>query len=83
MVEVLRGDSATRKRAVLLIILGAFTGTVLIIGFEHYRTPLRNWLLSEPGELAHRVKLLFLLSSALLSAPLLAFAVYLWLIGAN
>jgi hypothetical protein len=83
MAEVLRADSAARKRVVLLIILGAFTGTVLIIGFEHYRTPLRNWLLSEPGELAHRVRLLFLLSSALLSAPLLAFAVYLWFIGAK
>ena len=36
-----------------------------------------------PEELAHRVKLVFLLSAVVLSAPLLAFAVYLWSLGAN
>ncbi len=83
MTEVRRADPAARRQAVLLIILGALVGTLLIVGFERYRTPLRDWLLSEPGEMAHRVKLVFLLSAAVLSAPLVAFAVYLWSFGAK
>ena len=67
----------------LFIIFGALVGTVLIVGFERYRTPLRDWLFSEPEELAHRVKLVFLLSAVVLSAPLVGFAVYLWSLGAK
>jgi hypothetical protein len=48
-----------------------------------YRTPLRDWLLAEPEAIAHRVKLVFLLSAVVLSAPLLGFAVYLWSLGAK
>jgi hypothetical protein len=83
MTEVQRAHPAARRQAVRLVILGALVGTVLIIGFERYRTPLRDWLLSEPDAMAHRVKLVFLLSAAVLSAPLLAFAVYLWSLGAK
>ena len=39
--------------------------------------------LSEPGELGYRVRLVFFLSAAVLSAPLVAFAVYLWSLGAK
>jgi hypothetical protein len=81
--EVRRADPAARRQAVLFIIFGALVGTVLIVGFERYRTPLRDWLFSEPEELAHRVKLVFLLSAVVLSAPLVGFAVYLWSLGAK
>jgi hypothetical protein len=64
-------------------VLGAVVGTVLIVGFERYRTPLRDWLLAEPQAIANRVKLVFLLSAVVLSAPLLGFAVYLWSLGAK
>jgi hypothetical protein len=83
MTEVRRADPAARRQAVRFLILGALVGTVLIVGFERYRTPVHDWLLSKPEELAHRVKLVFLLSAVVLSAPLLAFAVYLWSLGAN
>jgi hypothetical protein len=83
MTEVRRADPAARRQAVRFVILGALIGSVLIVGFERYRTPVRDWLLSKPEELAHRVKLVFLLSAVVLSAPLLAFAVYLWSLGAN
>ena len=83
MTEVRRADPAARRQAVRFVILGALVGTVLIVGFERYRTPVHDWLLSKPEELAHRVKLVFLLSAVVLSAPLLAFAVYLWSLGAN
>jgi hypothetical protein len=68
---------------VLLVMLGALVGALLIVGFERYRMSLGDWLLSEPGELAHRVKLVFLLFAAVLSAPLVAFAIYLWSLGAK
>lgn len=83
MTEVQRADPAARRQTVRFIVLSALVGTVLIVGFERYRTPLRDWLLAKPEELAHRVKLVFLLSVAVLSAPLLAFAFYLWSLGAK
>lgn len=83
MTEVRRADPGARRHAVVLVMLGALVGTLLLVGFERYRTPLRDWLLSEPGELAHRVRLVFLLSATVLSAPLVALAIYLWSLGAK
>ena len=83
MTEVRRPDPAARRLAVLLVIVGVLVATLLIVGFERYGTPLRDWLLSEPGELGYRVRLVFFLSAAVLSAPLVAFAVYLWSLGAK
>jgi hypothetical protein len=82
MTEFRRADPAQRRRAVLLVVLGTVVGALLILGFERYRTPLRDWLLSEPEERA-RVKLVLSLTGALLSAPLVAFAGYLWSLGAR
>src|SRR5262245_55423779 len=83
MVEIRRADPAARRQTVLLVVLGALAATLLFVGFEHYRIPLRDWVLSEPEKLAHRLKLVFLASVAVLSAPLVAFAVYLWSLGAK
>jgi hypothetical protein len=83
MTEVRRADPAARRLTVLLVIVGVLVATLLIVGFERYRTLLRDWLLSEPGELGYRVRLVFFLSAAVLSAPLVAFAVYLWSLGAK
>ena len=80
MTEVRRADPSARRQAVLLIIFGALVGALLIVAFERYRTPLRDWLLSEPGELGYRVRLVFFLFAVLL-APLVAFAVYFWSLG--
>ena len=78
MTEVRRPDPAARRLAVLLVIVGVLVATLLIVGFERYGTPLRDWLLSEPGELGYRVRLVFFLSAAVLSAPLVA-----WCQGAS
>jgi hypothetical protein len=83
MTEVRRADPAARRQAVLFVVLGAFAGVLLILGFERYRIPLRNWLLSDPGKFALRVRLAFLLSGAFLAASLVAFAIYLWSFGAS
>ncbi|MGH7388893.1 MAG: hypothetical protein ACREM3_05475 [Candidatus Rokuibacteriota bacterium] len=81
MTDVRRADHAARRRAVLLLVVAALVGALLIVAFERYRIPLRDWILAEPGASAPRVKLVFLLLAALLLAPLLAFAAYLWSLG--
>ena len=81
MTDVRRADPAARRQAVLFLVVGAFVGTLLIVAFERYRIPLRDWVLAEPGATAQRVRLVFLLLAPLLLAPLLAFATYLWSLG--
>lgn len=83
MTEIRKADPAARRQAVLLVIISTLVGTALIFGFEHYRTPLRDWLASEPRDVAHRLTLIFFLAAAVLSAPLFAFAAYLWSLGAK
>src|SRR5262249_9123611 len=49
--------------------------------FTGYRVALSDWVLAHPGSSAQRVKLVLLLPAAVLLAPLLALAVYLWALG--
>ncbi|MFH0344643.1 MAG: hypothetical protein ACHBNF_21530 [Chromatiales bacterium] len=80
MTDIRRADPAARRQAVVFVVVGTFVGALLIVAFERYRIPLRDWVLAE-GASAQRVKLVFLLLAALLLAPLLAFAAYLWSLG--
>lgn len=80
MTDVRRAAPAARRQAVLFLVVGTFVGALLIVAFERYRIPLSNWVLAQ-GASAQRVKLVFLLLVALLLAPLLAFAAYLWSLG--
>lgn len=81
MAEVRKADPGARRQAVLLVLLGAMVGTLLIVAFERYRTPLHDWLRSEPEQLVDRVKLILFSLAALLSLPLIAFAASLWSTG--
>ena len=81
MTEIRRADPTARRHAVWLLILGALVGSLFIAGFERYRTPLRDWLVSDPRAATHRVRLALVLSAALLTAPIVAFAVYFWRFG--
>jgi len=83
MNEFQKADPAARRQAILLVIFGAAVGALLIAGFEHFREPFREWLLSEPAETARRVKLAMYVSGFVVSAPVIAFAIYLWLLGAR
>ena len=58
-------------------------GALLIAGFEYFRGPFSEWLLSEPAEMARRAKLVIFVSAVVLSAPVIAVAIYLWLLGAK
>ena len=81
MNEVQRADPEARRQAVLVIVFATAAGGLLIAGFEHFREPFREWLSSEPAETARRAKLAVYVSTFILSAPVIAFAIYLWLLG--
>ena len=83
MNEFQKADPAARRQAILLVIFGAAVGALLIAAFEHFREPFREWLLSEPAETARRAKLAMYVSGFVVSAPVIAFAIYLWLLGAR
>ena len=83
MNEIQKADPAARRQAVLLVIFGMAVGALLIAGIEHFREPFREWLLSEPAETARRAKLAMYVSGFVVSAPVIAFAVFLWLLGAR
>lgn len=83
MNEVQKADPAARRQAVLVIVFATAAGALLIAGFEHFREPFREWLSSEPAETARRAKLAVYVSALILSAPVIAFAIYLWLFGAR
>jgi hypothetical protein len=83
MTEIRKADPGARRQAWLLVTLGTLAGALLIVGWERYRLPFRDWLTSEPGKSAQRVKLVFLLIATALSAPLAAFAAQLWRLGAR
>lgn len=78
-----KADPAARRQALLLIIFAAAVGGLLIAGFEHIRELFREWLLSEPAETARRAKLALYVSAFILSAPVIALAIYLWVLGAR
>lgn len=83
MNEVQKADPAARRQAVLVIVFATATGALLIAGFEHFREPFLEWLSSEPAETVRRAKLAVYVSAFILSAPVIAFAIYFWLLGAR
>ena len=83
MNEVQKADPAARRQAVLMIVFATAIGALLIAGFEHFREPFREWLSSEPAETARRVELAIYVSAFIVSAPVIAFAIYFWLLGAR
>lgn len=83
MSEVRKADPAARRRAILVAVFGAAIGALLIAGFEELRGPFHDWLVSDPAETPRRARLAIGLSAIMLAAPLVCFAVYLWLLGAK
>ena len=81
MKQIQKADPEARRRAMLTVIFGAAVGGLLIAGFDHFGEPFRAWLSSDPAETAGRARLAMYLSALVLSAPVIAFAVYLWLLG--
>jgi len=83
MNEIQKADPDARRRAILVVIFAAALGGLLISGFEHFREPFREWLVSDPAETARRARLALSVSILVLSVPAIVFAIFLWLFGAK
>jgi len=83
MSEIQKADPKARRRAVLSVVIGTIVGAAFILGFESYRAALQEWILSEPGKVSDRLNLVFLVAACVLSAPLLVFGAYIWVLGAR
>jgi len=81
MTEVRRADATARWTVALVFVAGTCVGALLLVAFTRYRVALRDWVLADPGSSAQRVKLVLLLPATVLLAPLVALAVYLWVLG--
>jgi len=56
-------------------------GAVGVLAFDRLRTPLKDWILADPGESAQRVALAMSFIAVVLVVALFLFATYLWSIG--
>ncbi len=83
MNEIQKADPKARRRALLTVAIGTFVGASFIFGFESYRSVLHEWILSEPGQSSDKIKLVLLTVAAVLSAPLLVFGAYIWVLGVS
>jgi hypothetical protein len=81
MPEVRRADPTARRKLTLLLLVGTCVGALLIVAFERYRIPLSDWVRADPGASAQRARLVLLLLTVLVLAPLLALAAYLRSLG--
>lgn len=79
--EVQKADPAARRKAILIVVIGALIGALLIGGIECYRDRLADWIGDAVIARHGRVRFLFLLVVGMLSAPLVVFAVRLWSLG--
>ena len=77
MNEIQKADPDARRRAILVVIFAAALGGLLISGFEHFREPFREWLVSDPAEMARRARLALSVSILILSVPAIVFAIFL------
>ncbi|MHC1743223.1 MAG: hypothetical protein AB9873_09365 [Syntrophobacteraceae bacterium] len=81
MNEIRKADSGARRNALLMLIGSCLIGALLLAVFQHYRLPLRDWILADPTAVAERARLVLLSLTVLISVPLLGFAAYLWSLG--
>lgn len=81
MDEIRKADPAARRRAALLAVVALAIGALVILLLERYRIPLRDWALADREASLERVRLIILLFAALMLAPLLGLAAYLWSLG--
>jgi hypothetical protein len=83
MSDTQKADPKARRRALLAVLVGTLVGASFILSFESYRAALQDWILSEPGQSSDKIKLVLLTVAVVLSAPLLVFGAYIWVLGAR
>ncbi len=81
--DIQKADPAARRQALLLVLVGTVLGVLAIAIYVRFRIPLQAWLLSDPKQLAGRLRLLCFAIAIVLAVPLAAFAGYLWWFGSK
>lgn len=76
--EIRKADPAARRQALLFVLLGGIMGGLLIVGFEYYHEPFRDWLLSGQGSLKVRLATVLIMMAMVIAMPLGWFALFLW-----
>ena len=75
-----RADPRARRQAIGIFCVATPVGLAAILTFEYFQADLRSWLESNIGLLADNTILVFT-GSLVLVSPVLAFAIYLILLG--
>jgi hypothetical protein len=83
MGDIQRGDSSTRRRAMLLVIIGSFIGGSALLAFAGIWPLIERWLLSDPEQWPQQVATLMGFLVLVTAGPLFAFAIHLWRRGAR
>jgi len=83
MDEIQRADPIARRRAMLLVVIGALLGGAAVLAFERCWPLIERWLLSDPAQLAQRIAAVTVFCVLLTAAPLAGFAAHLWIRGAR
>lgn len=73
----------TPRRILLLLAGAAAAGIVLFLVADRYSVSVRDWILSDPERAPARLRLVLALLGAAATAPLVAFAGYMWVLGAR
>jgi hypothetical protein len=76
-----KADSASRRKAMSIVIAAALIGSLIIFFFEKHSDSLLNWFFSDTSQLVPRLKLLFTIVAIFGALLLIGFAVYLWSLG--
>jgi hypothetical protein len=79
--DVRRADPGFRKLATVVLVAGTCAGALLIGAVNRYREVLADWVRADAGRSAQRIELILVAFALLLSAPLVAMAAYLSLLG--
>lgn len=81
MTVVQKAAPAVRRKALVIIFVGVIVGAFFIFGFQRHKSELIDWLLSDPEQLAYRIRLFCLMIAVAGSVPLFAYSAYLWSYG--
>lgn len=71
-------DPASRRAALVVVVMAGVAGAVLILTQQAFQEPLLEWVAGDPAHTASRARLLMAAVGSLLVVPLLALAAYAW-----
>lgn len=83
MNEIQKADAEARRRALLIVVVGAAVGCLALAAYPHFEEWLRGWILSDPAHTASRANLIICLFAAAIVLLLVGMAVYVWRLGAK